>query len=217
MRKMKNKPSGGVTKTKYAWILLSLTAVILLSVWIYLAVKIISHKPSEPQNVVSHSTSIDSLGVRYTAPDSSFSVNFPSAPTQTSNPSTSASGNKYDAPNQTRDTRYSVQVFQYPQYTPYIRDNQRQILEQLMQQINDEYSARVNKAPNSDQYMCGHSASAEKFTYTKDGVTHEGQVVAYLDYNTFYVLAVYGRNTDTFKSFVNSFAPKDGCKFTTSL
>jgi hypothetical protein len=164
---------------------------------------------------------VDTLSSQYASPDGSFTASFPQYPnatTSTQNDSgVQVQNNTYTASNSSNDTKYSVETLTYPQYTDYMRDHQRQMLQQIMQQVNDSYTAKVTSAGNNGQYLCGFSAYKESFTYTDNGVTYKGYALAALDYNNFYVLINYGQNTATFSNFVKSFVPKGGCNYSTVL
>jgi len=178
-------------------------------------------RTSVRQTAAQSAAHLDVLATAYSAPDGNFSIHFPQYPntttaTQDSN-GVQVQSDTYLAANFSNDTKYSVQVLKYPEYTAYMRDHQRQMLQQIIQQVNDSFSATVVTPGNNGQYICGFSAYKEHFTYQNNGTKHDGYAVAALDYNNFYVLVNYGRNTATFNDFVKSFVPKGGCNYSTTL
>lgn len=210
LRMSKKTTKSADSNSQIIAMLVILVAIAFQALWIYLASVVLNNKTVEPEKISYRTTSVDLLPIRFTAPDGSFSVNFPSAPTQTTNegPGSSAvTNNIYDAANQASDTRYSVQVFQYPAYTNYMKDNQRQILEQLMQQINNGFTANITNPPNGGQYMCGHSAWPKILLHQERCYT-TGTSSGLSALQHLLSLLVYGQNTDTFKSFVSSVHPK---------
>jgi hypothetical protein len=215
--KHKNKPNKRRAKPNYIKMLaITFAALLILGVWGGLIIYIIKHPNTTKRQVTTSQNIIDSLAVKYSAPDTSFSANFPTNPVVTSstllNYGTQIPSYKYDSVNASNNTRYSVQTFTYPSYSNYIRDNQRQILQQLISQVNSNFSAKVVSS-QTGLYLCGFSASREQIQYIMNRKEEGGYVEAALDYNNFYILENYGQNINTFSNFVKSFVPKGGCNY----